>query len=164
MDAGTGRHRKRDLPGLVTAGLLIALGIGFLAGMGTDRFLLGDADDRTSTSSATTGPSPTSAPGSAPPQDQPPDATAIPAPADPAPPGPQGAEAYLARLADDGLPVEQHRETILVLGRVVCEAPPSERADEEAVADRVAGIAGDLLTREQTLSLVRLAAQELCGA
>lgn len=166
MDAGTGRHRKRGLPGLVTAGLLIALGIGFLGGMGTDRFLLGDADEMTSTStpSSTTGPSPTTAPGSAPPQDQPLAATASPAPADPVPPGPQGAQAYLARLADQGLPVEQHRETILVLGRVVCEAPPSERGDHKAVADRVAGIAGDLLSREQTLSLVQLAAQELCGA
>lgn len=166
MDAGTGRHRKRGLPGLVVAGLLIALGIGFLAGMGTDRFLLDDAGNRTSTSTpeSTTGPSPTTAPGSATPRGQPVDATASPAPADPAPPGPQGAEAYLARLADEGLPVAQHREAVLVLGRVVCALPPAERGDYEAVADRVAGIAGDLLSREQTSSLVRLAAQELCGA
>lgn len=165
MDAVNGRHRRRGVRGLVTVGMLIALGVGFLAGLGTERFLLAGAGDETSAST----PSPTSAPSSITtpdpsPQNQSPAATASPAGPDPAPPGPQGAEAYLARLADNGLPVEQHRDVMLVLGRVVCQATPSERADYQATADRVSAIAGDLLSREQTLLLVKLAAQELCEA
>lgn len=165
MEVGNGRHRKRGGLGLITVGLLIALGVGFLAGMGTDRYLAADAADGTSASNppVTSAPSTITAPGSASPQDPPLAATATPAGPDPAPPGPQGAEAYLARLGDDGLPVEQHRDVILVLGRVVCEATPSERANSEATADRVTAIAGGLLSREQTLRLVELAAQELCG-
>ena len=166
MDAVNGRHRKRGVRGLVTVGLLIALSVGFLAGMGTDRYLLAGAADQTSASTppSTSAPSSITAPRSASPQEQPLDATATPAGPDPAPPGPQGVEAYLARLADDGLPVEQHRDVIVVLGRVVCEATPSERADYEATTDRVTAIAGDLLSREQTLVLVKVAAQELCEA
>ncbi len=165
MDEKIGRHRKRGVPGLVIAGMLIALSTGFLVGMITDRYVLGGADDETSasTSSSTSAPSSITAPGSGSAADRPAEATASQAHPDPAPPGPQGAQAYLARLADDGLPVEQHRDVILVLGRVVCEAPPSERANDETTAGRVAGVAGDLLSREQTLLLVQRAAQELCG-
>ena len=164
MDAVTGRHRHRGVRGLVTAGVLIALGVGFLSGVGTGLFLLGGGDDETSAStpSATSAPSSMTVPSSAPPQDQPPQATGTPAPADPAPPGPQGSEAYLARLADSGLPVDEHGEVILVLGRVVCETPPAERGNP-ATADRVAAIAADVLSRDQVLQLVPLAAQELCG-
>ena len=181
MDAVNGRHRRGGVRGLVTTGILIALSAGFLGGLGTGRYLLAGGDGGTSASTSapssapasgsTSTPSPTGAsssvtapPGSLSPGGGPPDATASPAPADPAPPGPQGAEAYLARLADNGLPVEQHRDVILVLGRVVCEATPSERADYQAMADRVIAIGGDLLSREQTLVLVQLAAQELCGS
>lgn len=166
MEAGYGRHRKRGVRGLVTVGMLIAVGVGFLAGMGTDRYLLAGAADETSaaTPPPTSAPSYITPPGSASPQEESPDATAIPAGPDPAPPGPQGAEAYLAGLADAGLPVEQHRDVILVLGRVVCEVTPSERADYVATTDRITAIASDLLSREQTLLLVKLAAQELCEA
>lgn len=164
METVNGRHRKRGRRGLVAVGMLIALFGGFLAGMGTDRYLSAVSADETSASlpPSTSAPSSVAPPGSASPQERPSDATARPAGPDPAPPGPQGAEAYLARLADDGLPVEQHRDVFLVLGRVVCEATPSERADYEATTDRVAVIAGDLLSREQTMLLVKLAAQELC--
>jgi hypothetical protein len=165
MELATGRHRKRGVSGLVTLGLLIALGLGLLGGIATDRFLLGGADSGTS---APTPPAPrepafTTAPSSASPQDQPPAPTAGPAHPDPEPPGPQGSEAYLARLANEGLPVAQHRDVILVLGRVVCEAPPADPAATQAAADRVATAAGDLLTPEQTLQLVQLATKELCG-
>lgn len=162
MDAGLGRHRKRDLGGFVAAGVLIALVVGFLAGFATDRYLVGDADAGQAAASSA---APSSGPASgSDPAQEPPEATGSAAPADPAPVGPQGARAFLARLTDEGLPVKQHREAILVLGRVVCDAPPSELADEEASADRVAAVAGTFLTRAEMRTLARLAAQEFCGA
>ena len=163
MDAGTGRHRKRDIGGFVAAGALIALVLGFLAGFFTDRYLQDGSDGERSAATASAAPSSGPAVGTGSPE-EPPEATGSAAPADPAPVGPQGARAFLARLTDEGLPVEQHREAILVLGRVVCDAPPSEQADEEASAARVASVAGTFLTRAEIRTLVRLAAQEFCGA
>lgn len=163
MDAGTGRHRKRDIGGLFAAGALIALALGFLGGFLTDRYLLDSADGEGSAATSSAAPSSGPAGGTSSSQ-EPPEATGSAAPADPAPVGPQGARAFLARLTDEGLPVQQHREAILVLGRVVCDAPPSEQADEEASAARVAAVAGTFLTRAEIRTLVRLAAQEFCGA
>lgn len=127
--------------------MLAVLGVGFLAGFGTDRFILG-ADDQPSPSPppSTSAPASPTAADSAAAQDGPPDATGSPAPADPAPAGPQGARAYLARPADEGLPVEQERDVILVLGRAVCLAPPSQRADDGSAGDHVAARCTGALT------------------
>jgi hypothetical protein len=174
MDPGTGRHRKRGARGLVAVGLFLAVGAAFLGGMATDRFLTGDPASGASASSPGSGapaskapaskaPASATAPGSSSPVDRPPDATATSAHPDPDPPGPQGSDAFFARLGDEGLPVDQHREAILVLGRMVCQAPPSDRANTDLMATRVATIAGDLLSPGQTRQLALLAAQELCG-
>jgi hypothetical protein len=165
MEPGTGRHRKRSARGAVIAvGVFLALGAAFVGGMITDRSLGGGTAGRTP-AAAPTSPAPASVtvPGSSSPDDRPPAATVTPAHPDPDAPGPQGSAAYLARLQDDGLPVPEHRDVVLVLGRIVCQAPPPERADTAAMATRVSAVAGDLLSPPQTLQLVQVAAQELCG-
>ena len=165
MDPGTGRHRKRSARGVVVAiGTFLALSAAFVGGMITDQHVGRDVASGIPASAPTSSaPAPTTAPDSSPTEDRPPDATASSAHPDPDPPGPQGSAAYLARLQDDGLPVPQHRDVILVLGRMVCQAPPPERADTAAMTTRVTAVAGDLLSPGQTQELVQLAAQELCS-
>ncbi len=89
-------------------------------------------------------------------------ATGSPAPPDPAPPGAQGEDAFLAALDDAGLPVAEHEDAIVVLGRGLCQAPPSEQADPRAAGGRIDMVVGDLLTADEAALLAELAVTELC--
>ena len=155
MTSPVGRHRSGGTRGLLVAGTFIALCLGFLAGFATDRFVLEGSSDAPATAS----PSSSVAPSSPAPAPQ---ATNSPAAADPAPPGPQGEAAYLAALEDAGVPVGQHRDAVLVLGRGLCQAPPEQQSDVVAAGERISAVVGDLLSPDQARRLAELAVDELC--
>lgn len=160
MTSPIGRHRKgAGTTGLLIIGAVIALSLGFIGGFATDRFLLADSSSGPSPTSPSSTAVARSSPASPAPSRE---ATSTPAEADPAPPGPQGEAAYLAALEDAGVPVRQHRDAVLVLGRGLCQAPPEQQADVVAAGERIRAVVGDLLSPDQAKRLAELAVAELC--